>query len=250
MLFFSIYRFEKLVYNNCVHIDKLGEIKAVAFDIDGTLYRTWKLNIRIVFHFLRYNQFFLKYGLVRAKIRKIPLNDSFKNVQTKMMAEKLHCSPSEAELLLTRIVYAGLSSYFYKIKPYKGAVELIKDLKNAGFKIALLSDFPPEQKGDIWGVKELCDVVLGTEETGALKPSAEPFKKMAELLNLPAEEILYVGNSHKYDVVGSKNAGMKAAWLVQPEKGIIGIKSKIADITFWKYSQLRQILLGNKETKK
>ena len=184
------------------------------------------------------------------KIRKIPLKDDFKTTQTQMMAERLGCSPAEAELLLTRIVYAGLSSYFYKIKPYKGAVELIKDLKNAGFKIALLSDFPPEQKGDIWGVKELCDVVLGTEETGALKPSAEPFKKMAELLNLPAEEILYVGNSHKYDVVGSKNAGMKAAWLVQPEKGIIGIKSKIADITFWKYSQLRQILLGNKETKK
>lgn len=238
------------MYNYFVHIDKLGEIKAVAFDIDGTLYRTWKLNIRILFHFLRYNQFFLKYGIVRAKIRKIPLKDDFKTTQTQMMAERLHCSPAEAELLLTRIVYAGLSSYFYKIKPYKGAVELIKDLKNAGFKIALLSDFPPEQKGDIWGVKELCDVVLGTEETGALKPSAEPFKKMAELLNLPAEEILYVGNSHKYDVVGSKNAGMKAAWLVQPEKGIIGIKSKIADITFWKYSQLRQILLGNKETKK
>lgn len=238
------------MYNCIVHIDKLGEIKAVAFDIDGTLYRTWKLNIRILFHFLRYNQFFLKYGIVRAKIRKIPLKDDFKTTQTQMMAERLGCSPAEAELLLTRIVYAGLSSYFYKIKPYKGAVELIQDLKNAGFKIALLSDFPPEQKGDIWGVKELCDVVLGTEETGALKPSAEPFKKMAELLNLPAEEILYVGNSHKYDVVGSKNAGMKAAWLVQPEKGIIGIKSKIADITFWKYSQLRQILLGNKETKK
>ena len=238
------------MYNYFVHIDKLGEIKAVAFDIDGTLYRTWKLNIRILFHFLRYNQFFLKYGIVRAKIRKIPLKDDFKTTQTQMMAERLGCSPAEAELLLTRIVYAGLSSYFYKIKPYKGAVELIQDLKNAGFKIALLSDFPPEQKGDIWGVKELCDVVLGTEETGALKPSAEPFKKMAELLNLPAEEILYVGNSHKYDVVGSKNAGMKAAWLVQPEKGIIGIKSKIADITFWKYSQLRQILLGNKETKK
>lgn len=238
------------MYNYSVHIDTLGEIKAVAFDIDGTLYRTWKLNIRIVFHFLLHNQFFLKYGLVRAKIRKIPLNEPFKEAQTRMMAEKLHCSPSEAELLLTKIVYAGLSSYFYKIKPYKGAVELIKDLKAAGYKIALLSDFPPEQKGDVWGIKDLCDVVLGTEETGALKPSPEPFKKMAELLGVPEAEILYVGNSHKYDVVGSKNAGMKAAWLVQPEKGILGIKSKIADVTFWKYSQLRQLLLGNKETKK
>ena len=232
------------MYNFTVYIEKLGEIKAVAFDIDGTLYRTWKLNIRIIFHFLRYNQFFLKYGLVRSKIRKIPLNDTFKNVQTQMMAKKLHCSPSEAELLLTKIVYAGLSSYFYKIKPYKGAIELIKDLKNAGIKTALLSDFPPEQKGDIWGAKDLCDVVLGTEETGALKPSPAPFLKMADLLGVPRGEILYVGNSHKYDVTGAKNAGMKAAWLVQPEKGLLGIKSKLADFTFWKYSQLRSLLLG------
>ena len=232
------------MYNCRVQTNTLGEIKAVAFDIDGTLYRTWKLNIRIIFHFLLHNQFFLKYGLVRAKIRKIPLTGTFKEAQTQMMAEKLHCSPSEAELLLTKIVYAGLSSYFYKIKPYKGSVELIKDLKEAGFKIALLSDFPPEQKGDVWGVKDLCDVVLGTEETGALKPSPIPFNVLAEKLGLPPEQILYVGNSHKYDVVGAKNAGMKAAWLVQPEKGILGKKSKLADITFWKYSQLRELLLG------
>ena len=238
------------MYNICVYIKDLGEIKAVAFDIDGTLYRTWKLNIRIIFHFLRYNQFFLKYGLVRSKIRKIPLNDTFKNVQTQMMAKKLHCSPSEAELLLTKIVYAGLSSYFYKIKPYKGAIELIKELKSAGYKIALLSDFPPEQKGDVWGARELSDVILGTEDTGALKPSSIPFNTMAEKLGVPAEEILYVGNSHKYDVVGAKNAGMKAAWLVQPEKGLLGIKSKIADLTFWKYSQLRDLLLGKQEKKK
>lgn len=231
------------MYNYSVYIDNLGEIKAVAFDIDGTLYRTWKLNIRILFHFLRYNQFFLKYGLVRSKIRKIQFQEDFKSVQAQMMAEKLKCSPADAELKLAKIVYSGLTSYFKEIKPYKGAVELIKDLKAAGYKIAVLSDFPPEQKGEIWGIKDMCDVVLGTEDAGALKPSSIPFNKMSELLGLPPEQILYVGNSHKYDVMGSKNAGMKSAWIVQPEKGIFGKKSPVADITFWKYDQLREILL-------
>jgi len=231
------------VYNFSVNIDNLGEIKAVAFDIDGTLYRTWRLNVRIFFHFLKHNIFFLKYGLVRSKIRKIELKGSFKSVQAQMMAEKLHCSPADAEIKLAEIVYHGLSSYFKKIKPYNGVVELIRDLKAAGYKIAILSDFPPEQKGEIWGIKELADVVLGTEDAGALKPSNVPFIEMAKQLDLPAEQILYVGNSHKYDVIGSKNAGMKAAWIVQPEKGILGKKSKIADITFWNYKQLRNILL-------
>ena len=239
-----MYDFLILVYNFTVYIDKLGEIKAVAFDIDGTLYRTWKLNIRIIFHFLRYNQFFLKYGLVRSKIRKIPLNDTFKNVQTQMMAKKLHCSPSEAELLLTKIVYAGLSSYFYKIKPYKGAIELIRELKEAGIKTALLSDFPPEQKGDIWGAKDLCDVVLGTEETGALKPSPAPFLKMADLLGLPRDQILYVGNSHKYDVTGAKNAGMKSAYILTGFRRLFNLKLKEADFSFKSYRQLKNIVLN------
>ena len=48
-----------------MNIENLGEIKAVAFDIDGTLYKNWHLYLRMFFHLLRYNQFFIKYGLVR-----------------------------------------------------------------------------------------------------------------------------------------------------------------------------------------
>ena len=40
-----------------MNIENLGEIKAVAFDIDGTLYKNWHLYLRMFFHLLRYNQF-------------------------------------------------------------------------------------------------------------------------------------------------------------------------------------------------
>ena len=48
-------------------------------------------------------------------------------------------------------------------------------MKSAGLKIGILSDFPPSQKSDIWGIKELCDVCIGSEESGALKPSVYSF---------------------------------------------------------------------------
>lgn len=166
---------------------------------------------------------------------------NFTDVQAQLMGERLKCSPEIAKEKLHRIVYGGLEKYFKKIKPCSGVTELIKDLKAAGYKIALLSDFPPEQKGDIWGIKDYCDVILGSEEAGALKPAKLPFTKLAEQLELPAEEILYVGNSHKYDVVGSKNAGMKSAWLILPISA--GKKSKVADFTFYSYKQLRSQLL-------
>ena len=234
-----------------------GGIKAIAFDIDGTLYPSWRLYVSIAGYFLSNLRFFLKYNKVRRVLHKTaPLPDFFE-YQARLWVEEMKHEKTlgvgdveYAKVRINEVVYEGLKPYFSKIKTFPDVYQSFVAFKSSGLKVGILSDFPPEQKGDVWGIKDLCDVVLGTEETGALKPSAQPFKKMAELLNVPESEILYVGNSHKYDVVGSKNAGMKAAWLVQPEKGILGVKSKIADITFWKYSQLRQILLGNKETKK
>lgn len=220
-----------------------NDIKAVAFDIDGTLYRAWKLNLRMAFHFLRHSIFFLHYGLARKDLHMIPATKHFVKIQSEFMAKRLKCTPEEADKRLDEIVYSGLKKYFPKITPCKGSIELIKDLKAAGYKIALLSDFPPEQKGDLWGVKDYCDVMLGTEAIGALKPSTVPFETLAKELQLPPENILYVGNSHKYDVVGSKNAGFKSAWFVFPTTELFGKKSNLADITFYKYSQLREILI-------
>ncbi len=226
----------------------ISKIKGVAFDIDGTLYRTWKLNVRMSFYFLGHCFFFLKYGLVRNIMHRTEALEDFVEVQANHMAKKLKTSPEDAKAQLDKIVYKGLEKYFDKIKPCKGSVEFIRDLKANGYKIALLSDFPPEQKGDIWGVKELCDFMIGSEEAGALKPHPVPFAKLAEGLELSPEQILYIGNSHKYDVVGAKNAGMKSAWLIAPQQGWFGKKSKIADITFWHYKQLSDLFF--KDNKK
>ena len=164
------------------------------------------------------------------------------------MAKKLNCTTEEAIERLNKVVYKGLEKKFTTIKPCKGSVEFIKRLKENGYKIALLSDFPPEQKGDIWGIKDLCDVLLGSEEAGALKPAATPFITLAERLELKPEQILYVGNNHKYDVVGSKNIGMKSAWFVSSLAKVFRKKSDVADIIFWDYGQLDNIFFNKTNT--
>ena len=239
--------FSILLYNIMVENLEIGTIKGVAFDIDGTLYRTWKLNVRMSIYFLRHNLFFLKYGLVRNIMHRTDALPNFVQIQAEHMAKKLKTSPEDAKAQLDKIVYKGLEKYFEKIKPCKGSIEFIRELKARGYKIALLSDFPPEQKGNIWGVKELCDFILGSEEAGALKPHPVPFKKLADGMQLAPEEILYIGNSHKYDVVGAKNAGMKSAWLISPLAGLFGKKSKIADFTFCHYKQLADIFFKDKK---
>ena len=221
----------------------LGEIKAVGFDIDGTLYRPYHLHARMAFHFFRYNQFFLKYGQVRSLMHKMERLNDFRKKQAEVLAASINCSVEDCEERLSRIVYDGLGKFFPSIPACRYVKETFEVFHNAGLKIALLSDFPPEQKGELWGIKPYCDVILGSEEIGALKPSSHPFMVMAEKLNVKAENILYVGNSVKYDVRGAKNAGMKSAFLEPFWRTLFHLPCKEADISFSNYRQLQKIVL-------
>jgi putative hydrolase of the HAD superfamily len=219
------------------------DVTVIAFDIDGTLYPEWRLYIRLIPYFFRHFSFFLHYSRVRKILhRTAPLPDFFE-YQSRLLAEELHCTVSEAKDKIRSIIYDGLRPYFKKIKPFRNVAETFDAFKTAGYKIALLSDFPPEQKGDLWGLIPRCDLILGTEQTGALKPSKYPFGIMARILETPLEKILYVGNSVHYDVDGAKAAGMKCAYLLPLWRRILHTSYSKADVCFSNYRQLKDIVL-------
>ena len=218
-------------------------IKAVAFDIDGTLYPAYRLNARIVGHFVAHAWAFLHFGLTRRELRKsAPVGDLFK-YQAILFGKRMKISTPDAESVLDKTAYSGLAKYFKNVRPYDGVLETFAKLKEAGYKIALLSDFPPEQKGDLWGLKPYCDKILSTEKIGALKPSKYPFGILAMELGVKPEEILYVGNSAKYDIMGAKNAGMKTAYLQPLWRTLLRRPLKEADISFANYRQFQKLAL-------
>jgi len=220
------------------------KIKAVVFDIDGTLYPDFAFYVKIIGYFLRHLPFFLHYNKARKIMhRTAPLADYFE-YQGRMLASSMHISVRRAKALIDVIVYKGFRPYFKKVKPYKGVEETFQALKDAGLKIGILSDLPPEQKGDIWGLSKYCDVILGSERIGALKPSKYPFGVVSMTLNVPLNEILYVGNSIRCDVHGSKNAGMYAAYKMPWWRDIVKRPLKEADFSFSNYKDLREFILS------
>lgn len=221
-----------------------GDITAIAFDIDGTLYPQWALTLRAFPRYVRYGEFFMHYGLTRHELHGLPPQKNFTQTQAQILGRRAHLSADVARKKLDRIVYKGLVPYFKNIKPYPYALEAIKSFKEAGFKIALLSDFPPEQKGDIWGIKQYCDVILGTEELGALKPDPYPFLKLSEALKEPPKKILYVGNSIKFDIRGCHKVGMKSAYLLPFWRRLLNCPLRESEISFTDYCHLQKIVLN------
>lgn len=219
----------------------------MAFDIDGTLYPAKKFTAKVIFYYIKHLYFFINFGSVRKELHRFAQEsnpvESFYDQQAGLLSRRIKISQQEAAEKIQKIVYEGLVPYYTSLSPYPDAMDVIHEIKASGLKVAILSDYPPSQKKEIWGMASICDVILGAEDIGILKPSTVPFNVLAKQLNLEPWQILYVGNSKKYDVGGSKAAGMKSAYLLTGLRRLFGIKYRTSDFCFKTYRQLRQIVL-------
>ena len=57
------------------------------------------------------------------------------------------------------------------------------------------------------------EAVVTSEMAGAIKPDPRIFHHLAEVLDLPPDQILYVGDWPMPDIVGARRAGVPVAWL-------------------------------------
>ncbi len=226
-----------------------SEIDAIAFDIDGTLYPNWSLYRRLLPFLARNARFLAGFGRVRRRIRDwqsahpgVPRPDFFA-WQAELLAEELDCGVETARKRLHDGVYEGWKPIFRKVRPYPHLKESFAALRESGLKVGILSDFLPSQKENLWGLEPLCDVVMGAEETGALKPSPIPFMAFAKAIGVAPGRILYVGNSVESDVRGASAAGMKTACIVNPVALALGFRAPGADISFSSYRKLTAIVL-------
>jgi len=221
------------------------KFSAVAFDLDGTLYPNRRLYVKLAPFAIRNWRLLLAFSKAREAIRREQeespalVRRDFYDHQARLTAERLSASADAVKRRIETLMYRGWEPLFSKVRLFPHARELLAELKAAGLKLGLLSDFPPVTKLKNLGLSGLWDAVLCSEETGALKPSAHPFNVMAESLGCPPAEILYVGNSRRFDVAGALRAGMKAALLSGSAAG-----SPEADFTFRDYRKLREFVLG------
>jgi putative hydrolase of the HAD superfamily len=210
-------------------------IRAVAFDIDGTLYPDWQMVLASLPTFLLAPRAVLAFSGVRRKIRRLTYDREFYGFQARLLARRLGCSEERARQIVQRRFYDVWKWSYGLIRGYPHLRETMLAFDGAGLKLGVLSDFPPERKLEILGLDDLPQAVVCAEETGYLKPRTEPFLWLARGLALNPEEILYAGNNYDYDVRGAAAAGMQTAYFGRRSSRHPG-----ADIYFTSYPQLRR----------
>lgn len=175
-------------------------IKAILFDLDGTLLDTNELIYRS-FDYVFKND--LNLILSKDEITSNygqPLHYTFnKYTDDKELIEKLIKNYREY----------NFSIHDNMCKPFNGVEELLKTLKERGIKIGIVTSKRGElaRRGmRISGILDYMDVIVTPENTEKHKPNPEPVLFACKELNIEPKEAMMVGDSH-YDLMAGKSAG-------------------------------------------
>ncbi len=183
-------------------------MKAAIFDLDGTLLNT----INTIEHYC--NNALKKYGFNPVPVDKYKLmvGNGARLLIERAMSYTREWTAEEFDKVFKAYNEAYDADTLYLTEPYEGVVDMLNGLKDAGYKIAVLSNKPNFATVDVVNTvfgEGLFDIVRGAIDGVPLKPDpAGVFEIMTEL-GITADEAIFVGDT-KVDIATGKNARLYA----------------------------------------
>lgn len=120
--------------------------------------------------------------------------------------------------------------YFEALDPNPPMIELMRELKAAGFRMAMLTNNVREWE-PLWRsmlpVDEIFETVVDSGFVGCRKPESRIYAIALERLGLPAESCLFVDDV-KVNCEGAEKAGMTAIHFRDTEQAIGEVRAALA----------------------
>jgi HAD superfamily hydrolase (TIGR01509 family) len=100
------------------------------------------------------------------------------------------------------------------------AVPVLDALRSRGIKTAIVSNTPWGSPAHAWraelirhGLLDKVDATVFCMDVGWRKPHRAPFDRALSLLDVAPADALFVGDDHRWDIVGARNAGLRPVLL-------------------------------------
>lgn len=215
-------------------------IKAVVFDLDGTLMNT------LDDLFTGVNRALEKCGYPTVDKEKVRL--SVGNGVAKLVAR---CMPAGTDAHFDRVLRTFNREYALckddHTAPYPGAIQTMKNLKTAGIKIAVVSNKTES------AVKALCaekfagvyDIAVGDDGVRPLKPAPQPISFALGKLGADKSEAVYVGDQ-EVDVLTARNSGLRLLGAGWGFRGAEKLKAAGAEEVCADFAEIEEKILKNK----
>jgi putative hydrolase of the HAD superfamily len=193
-------------------------IKAVLFDVDNVLYNT------------SYQVEMARRAAVRAMVDSgmgMDTEEAFAHLEEIVKRYGSNFDKHYDMLVGNRkdkykLVAAGMVAYHNTkrlyLKPYDDTIPTLTRLKDAGYRIGVITDglaVKQWEKLVRLGLEDSFDVVMVSEEVGVEKPESKIFEKACEELDISCEYCMYVGDRLDTDIVGANKVGMTSVRLLR-----------------------------------
>jgi len=212
-------------------------VRAVLFDVDGTLYRQGPVRARMALELLLAPIALRSLGRARRAWRAIgafrraqeelraappPSGDGdgkgdgepldLARLQRRRAAERAGLSEAEVEAVVDEWMGRRPLRHLRRFRR-PGVLPFLDFLAARGIEAGVLSDYPAEAKLEAMGLAGRFAVALCTTGPGigAFKPHPRGFLRACEALGLRPAEVLYVGDRPDVDGAGALAAGMPCA---------------------------------------
>ena len=229
------------------------KLKAFIFDVDGTLYQHVKLQKLIISRMIRY--FFsnpisaieatvsiLSYRYALEKMRSMKAIDGLlTDKQLEIASNACFINKEKIRHHIVRWMELEPFNLFYKVKfPFSDI--FLSEAKKRGYKLAVLSDYPINNKLVALGWKGLFDIELSSQDIyiNKLKPNPDGINHIINMFGLTPEEVIYIGDRHNIDTQVAHNAGVDC--IIIGNKGFFTSKKRsITHSYFELYNALNNI---------
>lgn len=192
----------------------LKGVRAVVFDLDGTLYDKRRLPLRLVVGDLRHVFLLAAERIARRRLRGCyyGTGEKFYKELYAQMSRLCGVSPKRAQQWYEQDympLMVRLLERYYKVDSF--VVPLLKELRRRGILTVVFSDYGRvDDKLRALGIApELFDFRLAAPDMGGLKPNRQLFEKMLSKVGVSANEALMVGDRDDTDGVGARAVGMR-----------------------------------------
>lgn len=163
------------------------QLRAVVFDLDGTIVDSVELIIISFQHAIR-----------EVLGREISREESVAWVGRPLREQMALFSPEHADELVAVYREFNHREHDRMLKLYDGILDLLDALARAGVKLGLVtskSRYTTQMAFDLTGIESYFDASVCADESAGNKPSPEPILACLEQLGVSAAEAAYVGDS-------------------------------------------------------
>jgi FMN phosphatase YigB (HAD superfamily) len=199
-------------------LDSRRRIRAVLFDLDGTLYHQRRMRALMAIELAtlaltqplcapRYWRALAAYRRAQEVLRSKPFRAA--TAQLEIVAERTGLTPPEIEQIVGEWMFERPLKHLPACRA-AGLFDLLAFLGSKGVEIGVLSDYPAEAKLRALGLAGRFSVVLCSTdpEVGVLKPHPRGFLTACERWQIDPGDVLVVGDRFDVDAAGAAAAGM------------------------------------------